>query len=176
MSFLAGLVTVHGGACFLEDDRRSSMQIRVTHFGRKTTTIARIDEALLQRRISTSRHFGQNLWVVATVEYGANLVASFDYDAGNESRLQDVGGHLEILVQSIPGLEIGGSGSIQVEDYWESRRRRLTFSWNGDVLLDRVPTTLEEVVEAIHNFNANLANVNGGRGIPLYVTLEPVCQ
>ena len=151
-------------------------------YTQKRTVTQELDEKLLRRRISLSRHFGQPfLYVVTKVQYGANSFLSFDLNMQKESRKKEVAGWLEVFVKSIPGIHLEGKGHIKVDDWLETRRGELDYSYRGERTLTSLPTSLEEAVRTAQMVaNWPLDEDKDGWpddiGVPLAVTLEPLCK
>ncbi|GCB81885.1 hypothetical protein scyTo_0021905, partial [Scyliorhinus torazame] len=175
-SFLSGMVQVDGSAKFLNDNKTSKQQARVTLNYRATTRFEELTMSQLgPQHITYPSVFDQGsaTHVVTAVLYGAQAFFVFDREYSSNENVQNVEGDMEVMVKKIPCLQIGGKGSVKLSDTEKQVVETFRCTFHGDFLLDRNPVSYEEAVQ-VYSRLPKLLGDQGEKAVPMRVWLYPL--
>ncbi|XP_029978267.1 neoverrucotoxin subunit alpha-like [Sphaeramia orbicularis] len=175
-SFLGGLIEVGGSAKFLNDQKQSKKQSRVTlqyhtttHFEQLTMTLeeakSKLDEG--------STEEGSATHVVTGILYGANAFFVFDSQNLNTSSIQKVEGSMEAMVKKIPSFSIEAHASIKLTTEEQALAKNMSCKFYGDFILETNPATFEDAVKTYVEL-PKLLKDDGSDSVPLKVWLTPL--
>uniref|UniRef100_A0A8C6WGF9 SNTX thioredoxin-like domain-containing protein n=1 Tax=Neogobius melanostomus TaxID=47308 RepID=A0A8C6WGF9_9GOBI len=175
-SFLCGLVSVEGSAKYLNDNKKSIKQARVT-LQYKTTTVFK---SLTMDQLGTGnlKHSevmdkGLATHVVTGILYGAQAFFVFDQETSEDENVQDIQGNLQVMVKKIPEITIEGSGALKMEDKEREKVNKFSCSFHGDFLLEKSPAMFEEAVKVYQDL-PRLLGPNKENVVPVTVYLLPL--
>ncbi|XP_067283539.1 uncharacterized protein [Pseudorasbora parva] len=173
-SFLGGLVEVGGSAKFLHDTKSSNQQSRVTMYYSETSRFEQLTMSQLNQ-ITYKQVFEQKTatHVVTAVLYGAQAVMVFERTFSEEEEKQKIEGELDVMVKSIPGFSIEGSGAVQMTDGDKKMAESISCTFHGDFRLDHNPTTYMEALDVYKNLPLHLKE-NPQNAVPIKVWLYPL--
>ena len=155
LSFMGGLITVSGGAKYLKDQDLKENTVKSTLVYKATTRSEQMPYGIpltspqLCSRVtpnptaegSTPTH------VVTEVVYGLNGYMVFKKHFRTNTEKKIISGNLEVVVKSIPQIQIEGSANFNLTEDEEQVKRTMEFTFYGDILLDSPPSTFEDAVE-----------------------------
>uniref|UniRef100_A0A8C6UG79 SNTX thioredoxin-like domain-containing protein n=1 Tax=Neogobius melanostomus TaxID=47308 RepID=A0A8C6UG79_9GOBI len=175
-SFLSGLVSVEGSAKYLNDNKKSTKQARVS-LQYKTTTVFKqltMDQLGIEN-ITHSEVLEKGLatHVVTGILYGAQAFFVFDQETSEDERVQDIQGSLKVMIKKIPTITIEGSGDLKMEDKDRENMNKFSCSFHGDFLLEKSPTMFEEAVKVYQDL-PKLLGPNKENVVPVTVYLLPL--
>uniref|UniRef100_A0A8C6U5L0 B30.2/SPRY domain-containing protein n=1 Tax=Neogobius melanostomus TaxID=47308 RepID=A0A8C6U5L0_9GOBI len=175
-SFLCGLVEVEGSAKYLNNNKTSTKQARVT-LQYKTTTVFK---TLSMNQLGTGNlthcevlDKGLATHVVTAILYGAQAFFVFDQESSEEESVQDIQGNLKIMIKKIPLISIEGSGSLKLEDQDREKENKFSCTFHGDFRLEKSPTTFDEAVKVYQDL-PRLLGPNKEKAVPVTVYLLPL--
>ncbi|KAF3698563.1 Neoverrucotoxin subunit alpha [Channa argus] len=175
-SFLSGLVEVEGSAKYLNDDKSSKNQARVTLQYKATTKFQELSmDHLGKVNVKYPYVFEQGLatHVVTGILYGAQAFFVFDREVSDDESHQDIEGSLKVMIKKIPSIVIEGEGSLKLEDDEIKKVEKFSCKFHGDFLLDKTPTSFQDAVEVYQSL-PTLLGTNGENAVPLKVWLLPL--
>ncbi|XP_029942959.1 uncharacterized protein LOC115385019 [Salarias fasciatus] len=175
-SFLGGLIEVEGSAKYLNDQRTSSNQARVTLKYKTTTKFQELSMNHLGRgNVKHPYVFekGTATHVVTGILYGAQAFFVFDREVSQTENHQDVQGNLKVVIKKIPLLAIEGEGSLKMEDKDKANVDRFSCKFHGDFCLQNTPTSFQDAIEVYRSL-PKLLGANGENAVPLKVWLLPL--
>ncbi|KAK2896090.1 stonustoxin subunit alpha-like [Channa argus] len=175
-SFLSGLVEVEGSAKYLNDDKSSKNQARVTLQYKATTKFQELSmDHLGKVNVKYPYVFEQGLatHVVTGILYGAQAFFVFDREVSDDESHQDIEGSLKVMIKTIPSIVIEGEGSLKLEDDEIKKVEKFSCKFHGDFLLDKTPTSFQDAVEVYQSL-PTLLGTNGENAVPLKVWLLPL--
>uniref|UniRef100_A0A3Q2E7Z9 Fibronectin type-III domain-containing protein n=1 Tax=Cyprinodon variegatus TaxID=28743 RepID=A0A3Q2E7Z9_CYPVA len=175
-SFLGGLVKVEGSAKYLNDQRTSKNQARVTLKYKTTTKFQALSMNHLGRgNVKHPYVFDQKIatHVVAGILYGAQAFFVFEQEKSDTESHQDIQGNLKVMIEKIPCLSIEGKGSLNLEDKDIEKIRKFSCKFHGDFLLEKTPTTFQDAVEVYQSL-PKLLGASGENAVPIKVWLLPL--
>ena len=85
--------------------------------------------------------------VIVEVKYGFNAFLVFEMKETESYSKQEIEGNLEIVIKKIPGVEIEGSGSIELTSDQTDIANSLRFKFHGDTVIDPPPQSFDEAIE-----------------------------
>ncbi|XP_038135718.1 verrucotoxin subunit beta-like [Cyprinodon tularosa] len=175
-SFLGGLVKVEGSAKYLNDQRTSKNQARVTLKYKTTTKFQALSMNHLGRgNVKHPYVFDQKIatHVVTGILYGAQAFFVFEQEKSDTESHQDIQGNLKVMIEKIPCLSIEGKGSLNLEDKDIEKIRKFSCKFHGDFLLEKTPTTFQDAVEVYQSL-PKLLGASGENAVPIKVWLLPL--
>ncbi|XP_059197157.1 stonustoxin subunit beta-like [Centropristis striata] len=175
-SFLSGLIEVGGSAKYLNDQKKSHNQSRVTCQYKATTNFKQLSMIGLdtaQPQQSDMIHKGFATHVVTGILYGANAFFVFDSQKLDTSSVQDIQGSMEAVIKKIPSFSIEGKVDIKLTDEEKALTQKFSCKFHGDFLLESNPASFEDAVKTYAQL-PQLIGKNGENGVPLKVWLMPL--
>ncbi|XP_031146921.2 uncharacterized protein LOC116044003 isoform X1 [Sander lucioperca] len=175
-SFLGGLVEVGGSAKYLNDSKTSKNQARVTLKYKATTNVKELSMDHLGRgNVKHPYVFDQGLatHVVTAILYGAQAFFVFDREVSEKESHQDIQGKLKVMIKKIPSVEIGGKGSLTMEDKEKENVEKFSCRFFGDFSLEKNPVSFQDAVEVYQSL-PKLLGAKGENAVPIKVWLLPL--
>ncbi|XP_017296331.1 uncharacterized protein LOC108250797 [Kryptolebias marmoratus] len=175
-SFLGGLVKVEGSAKYLNDQRRSKNQARITLKYKASTRFEELSMSHLGRgNVKHPYVFEKGIatHVVTGILYGAQAFFVFDQEMSENESHQDIQGNLKVMIEKIPCLSIEGEGSLKMEDKDTEKIKKFSCKFYGDFLPEKPPTTFQDAVKVYQSL-PTLLGTNGENAVPMMVWLLPL--
>uniref|UniRef100_A0A8C9ZRS2 SNTX thioredoxin-like domain-containing protein n=1 Tax=Sander lucioperca TaxID=283035 RepID=A0A8C9ZRS2_SANLU len=175
-SFLGGLVKVEGSAKYLNDNKASKNQARVTLTYKATTKFRQLSMNHLGRgNVKYPYVFEQGLatHVVTAILYGAQAFFVFDREVSEKEDHQDIQGNLKVMIKKIPSFAIEGEGSLKMEDKDREKVDKFSCRFFGDFSIQKSPTSFQDAVEVYRSL-PKLLGANGENAVPMKVWLFPL--
>ncbi|XP_053569241.1 uncharacterized protein LOC128659695 [Bombina bombina] len=175
-SFLGGLVQVGGAATYMNDNKTSKNQARVTLKYSRTTKFEQLSMSHLgSQNIIYHEVFdkGTATHVVTGILYGADAFFIFDQEVSTSEDTEDIQDNLNIIIKKIPTIEIKRNGSLSMNDKEKEMSKKCSCTFHGDVALDLNPVNYEEAVK-IYVSLSNALGPNGEKAVPVKVLLYPL--
>ena len=85
--------------------------------------------------------------VVTEIKYGFNAFLIFEMQETETYSKEDIRGELDIMIKTIPSVDIAGSGSINLTDTQTEIASSLKFKFHGDTIIDPPPQSFDEAIE-----------------------------
>ena len=178
LSFLGGLVNVQGAAKYLDERKTSSRHSRVVLKYETTTELKQLTmEHLGRGKVQYPEVFDQDIAtdVVVGILYGANAFLIFDQEVSKDESEKEVHGNMEVLVKSLPGISIDGSGSVDITEDQKKETEKMNCKMYGDFRTEESPTTYEEAVR-VYKQLPSLIGDKGQNAVALQVYLRPLSE
>ena len=178
LSFLGGLVNVQGAAKYLDDRKTSSHHSRVVLHYETTTELKQLTmEHLGRGKVQYPEVFDQDIAtdVVVGILYGAKAFLIFDQEVSKDESEKEVHGNMEVLVKSLPGISIDGSGSVDITEDQKKRTEKMHCKMYGDFRTEESPTTYEEAVR-VYKQLPSLIGDKGQNAVAVQVYLRPLSE
>ncbi|KAM8728155.1 uncharacterized protein AB9X84_001550 isoform 1-T2 [Acanthopagrus schlegelii] len=175
-SFLGGLVEVEGSAKYLNDQKTSKNQARVTLKYKATTKFEELSMDHLGRgNVKHPYVFDKGLatHVVTGILYGAQAFFVFDREVSEKEDHRDIEGNLKVMIKKIPCLAIEGEGSLKMEDKERATADKFSCRFYGDFCLDKSPVSFQDAIQVYQSL-PNLLGANGENAVPVKVWLLPL--
>ncbi|XP_055007695.1 uncharacterized protein LOC110175830 isoform X1 [Boleophthalmus pectinirostris] len=175
-SFMSGLVKVEGSAKYLNDQKSSRRQARVTLQYKTTTEFKTLTMNQLSK--DNLKHHevidkGLATHVVTAILYGAQAFFVFDQETSEDENVRDIQGNLKVMIEKIPKISIDGEGNLKMEDKDKEKVNKFSCTFHGDFCLDKSPTTFEEAVKVYQDLPKRLGP-KGENAVPVRVHLLPL--
>lgn len=175
-SLFGGLIEVGGSAEYLNDNKESHNQCRVTFQYKATTSFKELFVMTPQTKKTQkvdSVVKGVATHVVTGILYGVNAFFVFDSEKVDSSSVEDLQGQMEAVIHLIPSFNIDGKVDIKLSE--EQKRLADTFSctFYGDLLLKSNPTSFSDAMN-IYAELPSLLGKNYENVVPLQVWLMPL--
>ena len=183
LSFMGGLINAGGAAKYLNNNRSSTSQARVTltyscKSGMETLTMKHLGTDNIQHHSVFDDAMATH--VVTAIEYGADAIFVFDGQESSFEKRRELEGKLEISLQKIPNVEladIGGDISLQMNGEDRESINSFKCTFHGDVILKGSPTTFNDTVKIYKKLPGLIKESNKKReiyGVPKKAYLYPL--
>ena len=181
LSLMHGAIDIKGSAKFYKDTVNSKEHTRMVL---QYTSTSRLEQLLISKREKDNLRTGNKEFelrnvathVVAAIMYGADAFFVFDHKRDEGSSKLDVSGTLEATIKKIPNVDISGSISGGLSKEEKQIADNLSCKFYGDLILDPLPTTYSEAVDAYrtltHKIGAGKGNLD--KTVPMKVWLLPL--
>jgi hypothetical protein len=93
--------------------------------------------------------------------------------ASSAAEAFEFGGSVSVELRSV-GLS--GSASLDISESTRRALEQTTIRVASDLPLTKTPINIDDVMLAIRDIPDAMARVNGGLGVPVEVTLTPICK
>ncbi|XP_053197841.1 neoverrucotoxin subunit alpha-like [Scomber japonicus] len=174
VSFMSGLIEVGGSAKYLNDQKKSKNQSRVTFQYKTTTKFKQLSlTSLGNTQKSDVIKKGLATHVVTGILYGANAFFVFDSEKLDTSSVQEIQGSMKAVVEMIPSFDVGGKVSIKLTEKEKDLTKRFSCKFFGDLILESNPATFEEAVKTYVEL-PKLLGENRENAVPLKVWMMPL--
>ncbi|XP_005756030.1 stonustoxin subunit beta-like, partial [Pundamilia nyererei] len=174
-SFLGGLIEVGGSAKYLNDNKKSHHQSRVTLQYKATTKFKQLmltpDETKNTQQAEDVKNLATH--VVTGILYGANAFFVFDSEKLDDSSIQVIEGSMQAVIKKIPSFNVDGNVDIKLSDEEKAVTDKFTCKFYGDFILESNPGTFEDAVKTFIQL-PKLLGENRENCVPLKVTLMPL--
>ncbi|XP_044224353.1 uncharacterized protein LOC122993953 isoform X2 [Thunnus albacares] len=178
LSFCSGLIKVGGSAKYLNDNKTSKNQARVTLNYQATTKMKQLSMSHLGRgNVKHPYVFDEGIatHVVIAILYGAQAFFVFDREVSDEESHQDIQGNMEVMIKKIPTITIEGEGSLKMKDEEKESVEKFSCKFHGDFLLKKTPTSFQDAVQVYQSL-PQLLGTNGENAVPMKVWLMPLVR
>ncbi|XP_047445914.1 neoverrucotoxin subunit beta-like, partial [Mugil cephalus] len=175
-SFCSGLVEVGGSAKYLNNQKTSKKQARVTLKYKTTTKFQELSMNHLGRgNVKHPYVFEQGLatHIVTGILYGAQAFFVFDREVSENENHQDVQGNLKVMINKIPTISIEVQGSLKMEDKDKANVEKFSCKFLGDFSLTKNPVSYLDAVEVYQSL-PKLLGTDGENAVPVKVWLLPL--
>ncbi|KAG7231954.1 hypothetical protein INR49_010063 [Caranx melampygus] len=176
-SFLSGLVEVGGSAKYLNDNKTSKNQARVTLTYKATTKFQQLSMNHLGRENMKHKYVfdkrGIATHVVTGILYGAQAFVVFDREVSEKDNHQDIQGNLEMVIKKIPLISIEGEGSLKMDDKDRENVEKFSCRFYGDFSLEKPPTSFQDAL-IVYQSLPKLLGPSGEYAVPMKVWLMPL--
>ena len=176
LSLMAGLIKVEGSAKYLKQTKTNSRTVRVTFmFNVKTKQEhLQVSRAELYKYFSPDALENPNAThCVVGITWGAHVAATFEETLSSSEAAEELQGHLAASLKKAM-ISISGEAKLENIDRTNSKFHSLKISFSGDVLIDDVPNTVEDVFKIFKKVPAMLKQLNDGKGQQLEFELYPL--
>lgn len=176
LSFLGGLIDVSGAAKYLNDNKTSFRQQRLTLYYHSTSRFTQLTmNHLSSGNISHHEVFDHDTatHVVTAVLYGADACFVFDRQVSSDEDKQKVSGHLKAALDKLKLISVGGNIDVSMTDVQKSAVQTFTCTFYGDFQLASNPTTFEDALKVFSDLPKMLGE-NQELAVPLRVWLYPL--
>ncbi|XP_053197824.1 neoverrucotoxin subunit beta-like [Scomber japonicus] len=175
-SYMSGLIKVGGSAKYLNDQKKSNNQSRVTFQYKATTNFKQLSMsqvANLKTEQTEAIKNGLATHVVTGILYGANAFFVFDSEKLDASSVQDIQGSMEAVIKKVPSFSVRGKVDIKLTDEEKYLADKFSCKFYGDLILESNPATFVEAVKTYVEL-PKLLGEKGENAVPLKVWLTPL--
>jgi hypothetical protein len=110
---------------------------------------------------------------VIGITWGARVAATFEQILLSSEAAEELQGRLAITLKKI-SLEVNGDAAVEHTQNENSKFESLRISFSGDVLIEDVPRTIEDVFKIFKQVPSLLKQLNDGKGQQLEFELYPL--
>lgn len=111
--------------------------------------------------------------VVTGIEFGVGAVFVFDQKISKDQTIKEVEGSMKIFVKSIPGIEIDGSGHVNITEEQKGNTEQFSCTFHGDLVLTNHPGNYIEAIKVYKDLPKYLGE-NFKNSVPMTVYLYPL--
>ena len=175
LSVMGGLVSVSGAAKYLDDQKSSRNQARVTLQYYCTSRFEQLTmEQLAVSKIQHPEVFDKGIatHVVTGILYGAEAFFVFDREVTHSENYHDIHRNMEALVKTLPGIsDIKGSSDVNMKDNDKQEVDKFQCKFYGDVILEENPSTFQDAVKVYREL-PQLFGEHSTKAVPKMVWLH----
>ena len=176
LSLMAGVIKAEGSAKYLNQTKTDSRTVRVTFMFKAKTKHEHLQINMKDLLNYISSDQLQNQYAthcVIGITYGACVAATFEQTTTNSKQAEEVQGSLQADYHK--GLmNVSGSAKLDTTDKKNSNAHSMKITLSGDILIDTIPTTIEDVFKIFEKVPSMLAKLNDGKGKPVEFELYPL--
>ncbi|XP_032426611.1 neoverrucotoxin subunit alpha-like [Xiphophorus hellerii] len=171
-SIIFGLFKYEGAAAYLDDNKTSKSQARVTINYKATTHVKELSMYHLRNlRYPTVIDKGSATHVVTGILYGAQAFFVFDRDVSEGENHQEVHGNMTMVVNKMSQMAEEMKGDVKTDPkVQEEENYKCTF--HGDVCPDKKPTNFQEAIDTYKSLPELLRD--GEKAVPIKVFMLPL--
>ncbi|XP_053197423.1 stonustoxin subunit beta-like [Scomber japonicus] len=176
VSFLSGLIEVGGSAKYLNDQKKSKNQSRVTLQYKTTTNFKQLSLtklAILDEQQKGVIEKSSATHMVTGILYGANALFVFDSEKLDASSVQKIQGSMEAVIKKIPEVDIEGKVDINLTEEEKALTNKFSCKFFGDLILKSNPATFADAVKTYVEL-PKLLGEKGENTVPLKVWMMPL--
>ncbi|CAF1606798.1 unnamed protein product [Rotaria magnacalcarata] len=176
LSLMAGLIKVEGSAKYLNQTKTKSRIVRVTFMFNVRTKQQhlQVSRAELYKYFSPDALENANAThCVVGITWGAHIGATFEETLATSEAVEELQGQLAASLKKV-AINISGQAKLEDVDRTNSKFHSLKISFSGDVLIEDVPNTVEDVFTIFKKVPSMLKQLNGGKGQQLEFELYPL--
>ncbi|XP_014833857.1 PREDICTED: stonustoxin subunit alpha-like [Poecilia mexicana] len=175
-SVLSGTVEIAGSAKYLNDDKTSNRQARVTLSYLASTKIQELSmDHLGEDNMKHPEVFEKELatHVVTAILYGAQAFFVFERDVSEKENVTEVQGDFKVALSKIPKVtgEAAVSGKTTSKEI--KTAEGFTCKFYGDIFLKETPVTFQDAIQVYQNL-PQLLGANGENAVPMKVWMLPL--
>ncbi|XP_053197827.1 stonustoxin subunit beta-like [Scomber japonicus] len=171
-SFMSGLIEVGGSAKYLNDQKKSNNQSRVTFQYKATTNFKQLSMSQvknLKTQQTDAIKNGLATHVVTGILYGANAFFVFDSEKIDASSVQEIQVSMEAVIKKVPSFH----AHIKLTDEEKALTNKFSCKFYGDLILESNPATFAGAVKTYVEL-PKLLGETGENAVPLKVWLTPL--
>ena len=148
LSLMCGLVSVEGAASYLNDQKSSKKQSRVTLQYTSTTRFVQLTmDQIGDIEFPDVLNDQDATHVVTGIQYGADAFFVFDRSIEGAETMHDVHGKMEASIKCIPTLNISGDASLSYKNVDKTETDKFHCTFHGDLILSSNPSSFDEAIK-----------------------------
>jgi len=178
-------VNILTGIVDAEASNKVLRTVNKNHNVAQSTMIYRIETYLQTLQLShkdLQSHIAENSFqglsathVITKIKWGAYVLASFNTHLDKDCKQHEIEGKMKVAVEKLRNLLSGstGAGTGHTNDV-QSGLDGVNIEMSGDIVLPKLPTTIDEVRAIIADVPKLIKDINGGKGNQIEFTLTPI--
>ena len=176
LSLMGGLIKIGGAGKYLNDERTSERQARVTL---KYSCTSRFEQLTMEQigSIQYPKVLDNNkaTHVVTGITYGTDAFFIFDRLLSESEKTKDISGNMEAVIKAIP---ISGSASLDIKFGDKEETDQFECKFYGDLQLPSNPSNFQEAVNVYRELPKLINGENGDndKTIPKVIYLHPLSE
>ncbi|XP_053197826.1 neoverrucotoxin subunit beta-like [Scomber japonicus] len=176
-SFMSGLIEVAGSSKYLNDQKKSNNQSRVTFQYKATTNFKQLSMSQVKNLKTEQTEAVENglaTHVVIGILYGANAFFVFDSEKLDARCTKRIESSMKALLRKVPSFNVRGKVDIkELTDEEKYLADKFSCKFYGDLILESNPATFVEAVKTYVELPKILGET-GENAVPLKVWLTPL--
>ena len=176
LSLMGGMIEIGGAGKYLNDERTSERQARVTL---KYSCTSRFEQLTMEQigSIQYPKVLDNNeaTHVVTGITYGTDAFFIFDRSLTESEMTKNISGNMEAVIKAIP---ISGSASLDIKFGDKEETDKFECKFYGDLQLPSNPTSFQEAVNVYRELPKLIKGENGDndKTIPKRIYLHPLSK
>ena len=176
LSLMGGMIEVGGAAKYLNDERTSERQARVTL---KYSSTSRFEQLTMEQigSIQYPKVLDDNkaTHVVTGITYGTDAFFVFDRSLTETEKIKKISGNMEAVIKCIP---ISGEASLDMKFEDKAVTNKFECKFYGDLQLPSNPSNFEEAVNVYRELPKLIIGESGDndKSTPKVVYLYPLSE
>ena len=176
LSLMGGMIEIGGAGKYLNDERTSERQARVTL---KYSCTSRFEQLTMEQigSIQYPKVLDNNkaTHVVTGITYGTDAFFVFDRSVTESEKTKNISGNMEAVIKAIP---ISGSASLDIKFKNKEETDKFECKFYGDLQLPSNPSNFQEAVNVYRELPKLIKGENGDndKTIPKRIYLYPLSE
>jgi hypothetical protein len=176
LSVLCGMCKLEGSGKYLSDQKQSKKSVKGSVIYKITTKVENFNisfDGIRELINFNSLDMPDATHVVVGITWGANVVATFEYNNNENHSKETIEGVLKATMRKVV-LKISGSASVQFDKAEIDLQKNLSIKFFGDVLAQDKMLTFDSALELMKNIPEYVLKYNNGKGSPLEYVIFPL--
>lgn len=174
LSLLGGMIEVGGAAKYLNDEKTSERQARVTL---KYSSTSRFEQLTMEQigAIQYPKVLDDNTatHVVTGITYGTDAFFVFDRSLTESEKIKKISGNMQVAIKYIP---ISGDAALDMKMKDKEEANKLHCKFYGDLQLPSNPSTFEDAVKVYQELPQLINGKEGDKSCAKIVYLYPLSE
>jgi hypothetical protein len=173
LSVLSGMVSLEGSGKYLNEKKENHKSVRgdlvydITTKSQKLRLSDVNDEVISHESIKSNALTGAT-HVVTGIQWGASVIASFEYTNDENRDRTAISGNLKAIIEKLKDA-VSAKADAGFTEEQNSLKSKLSIKFYGDVVINgKVPQSYEEVLVIIADIQNLIAKSNDGKGIQIF--------
>ena len=178
LSVMGGLFKLEGSAKYLNEKKSSFKSVKgsmIYNIKTKRQFLSLTNEKLKPLVSSPALEMKNATHIIVGIDWGANTVASFEYENNEHSDKKIIEGNLRAHMEKV-AFSISGSASVKFDESERKMGESLAIKFYGDFIPQNedLPNSVEKTVELMKKIPKFIENSNEGKGVPIEIELIPI--
>ena len=178
LSVLGGLLKLDGSAKYLNEQKSQYKSVKgsfLYNIKTKREFLSLTNENLKSIVSSSIFEIKDATHIIVGIDWGANSVASFEYENNENSDKTNIEGSLKAHMEKV-SYSISGGASVKFDENSKKIGENLAIKFYGDFIPQNedLPNSIEKTIELMKKIPKFIEHSNGGKGVPLEIELMPI--
>ena len=178
LSVMGGLFKLEGSAKYLNEQKSSFKSVKsslIYNIKTKRQFISLTNENLKPLVSSVALGVKNATHVIVGIDWGANTVASFEYENNEHSEKKKIEGSLRAHMEKA-AFSISGSASVKFDESEKKIGESLAIRFYGDFIPknEDLPNSVEKTIELMKKIPKFIEDSNDCKGVPIEIELIPI--
>jgi hypothetical protein len=178
LSVMCGLFKLEGSGMYLNEQKSSFKSVKgsmIYNIKTKHQSFSLTNKKLKPILSSDAIEMKNATHVIVGITWGANTVASFEYENTENSDKTRIEGIMKAYMDNVK-VSISGNANAKFDENSKKIGENLTIKFYGDFIIqsDELPISVEKTIELMKKIPKFIENSNEAKGVPIEIELIPI--